>query len=86
MAERYSQGDARTAFHRLCNTLNQRIATGFDDHGAWTLDYDGYIIEVIDNDNYGVSRPFGPTRRTAREFCQVVAFAIQAVEVLRGER
>lgn len=51
--------------------------------GAWTLDhnsvYGGYVIEEIFNVGGGVTLPFGSMRRTAREFCDAVYFAENAL-------
>jgi hypothetical protein len=51
--------------------------------GAWTLDcnptYGGYVIEEIANEGGGVTQPFGSMRRNAREFCDAVYFAENAI-------
>lgn len=55
--------------------------------GAWTLDhnsiYGGYVIEEIYNTGGGVSQPFGSMRRTAREFCDAVYFAENALRAAK---
>lgn len=51
--------------------------------GAWSLDYNpvygGFVIEEMHNAGGGVSQPFGSMRRTAREFCDAVYFAENAL-------
>lgn len=88
MAERYSKADAERQFLRLCDLLRQRVATSYDDHGAWALDYvaeyGGFVVERIDDETSGVSHPLGDRRHSAREFCQMVHFLARALEVRNG--
>lgn len=53
--------------------------------GAWTLDYnpvyDGFVIEEILNVGGGVSHPMGDLRRNARDFCNAVRFAMDAIAI-----
>ncbi len=55
---RYTKRDATIAFERLCETKNKRVATSYNDVGAWQLDcnhmYGGYRIEEIVNDSGGI--------------------------------
>jgi len=55
--------------------------------GAWTLDhnaiYGGYVIEEMYNEGGGVSQPFGSMRRSARDFCDAVAFAENALRAAK---
>ena len=81
--DRYTRKDAEAAFDRLCQATGHRRATAWDDHGAWTLDYaacyGGFVVEEILSDSGGVTQPFGSRRHSAREFCQMVRFAIDAM-------
>jgi hypothetical protein len=62
--------------------------------GAWMLDYNpvygGFVIHQMGNEGGGVSCPMGHTRKPAREFCEAVRFAIDALgitfEILTGAR
>ena len=57
----------------------------FTQGGAWLLDhspYGGYMVGETAHDGGGESTPFGHTRRPAREFCEAVNFAINAIEIL----
>ncbi len=51
--------------------------------GAWSLDhnsvYGGFVIHEMMNVGGGVSEPFGSMRRNAREFCDAVYFAENAL-------
>jgi hypothetical protein len=81
--DRYTRKDAEAAFDRLCAATGHRRATAYNDVGGWSLDYaacyGGFVIESPCNDGGGITQPFGSRRRTAREFCDVVRFAIDAI-------
>lgn len=83
--DRYTRKDAEAQFTRLISAIGGRVATRFDDHGAYQLDwnatYGGGVIEKIDAKDSGVSHPFGSGRKNAREFCAEVNFAIRVLEV-----
>jgi len=53
--------------------------------GAWMLDYasgyGGFMVHEMGNEGGGVSTPFGHTRRSARDFCDAVRFAMDALAV-----
>lgn len=54
--------------------------------GAWALDHNGYyggyvIDEVLEST--GVRQPFGSSRHSAREFCDMVRFAIDAIDLAK---
>lgn len=78
--DRYTRKDAEAAFDRLCEATGHRKATAYNDVGAWALDYvacyGGYVVESPVNDGGGIIHPLGERRRTAREFCDAVRFAI----------
>lgn len=81
--DRYTRKDAEKAFERLVKAIGGRIAVDYKDVGAYRLDwnatYGGGNIEMIANDKGGVSQPFGMMRRNAREFCDAVRFATDAL-------
>lgn len=83
MSDRYTRKDAEGAFLRLCAVCNKQPATDYADKGAWALDYapvyGGYAVREL-MDGGGAAEPFGSTRRSARDFCYTVNFAIRAIE------
>jgi galactokinase/mevalonate kinase-like predicted kinase len=83
MSERYTRKDAERALERLAEATGHRIATSYSDVGGWTLDYaacyGGFSIEQVHNEQGAVSKPFGERRYPAREFCEMVQFALYAV-------
>jgi hypothetical protein len=88
----YTIKDADASFALLCKALGKELAvwdkeTRSFNPGSWELDYPTYggcvIHEHTDNgaSNSGVSTPFGDTRRTPREFCSAVSFALDALRI-----
>lgn len=55
--------------------------------GGWALDYSaygGYVVHQIDQrGGTGVYEPFGSRRRSTREFCDAVRFALDALDLER---
>jgi len=53
--------------------------------GGWALDhnsaYGGYVVEEIMFESTGITQPFGPYRRNAREFVTMVRDVINALTV-----
>jgi hypothetical protein len=84
MSERYTRKDAERALGRLAVATGHRIADSYNDVGGWTLDYascyGGFVVHEVYNETGGISLPFGHERRTAREFCDAVRFALYAIE------
>lgn len=84
---RYTRKDAEAAFNRLLSVLGRRKAMNWNDVGGWSLDYasayGGFVIAEVSNEAGGESRPMGDLRRNAREFCEAVSFAIDAIEALK---
>ena len=80
MSDRYTKSDALHAMQRLADATGNRIARSWNDVGGWELDanptYGGYVINEIVNEHGGVTRPFGDQRHPARQFCEMVNFAI----------
>ena len=83
MIDRYTRKDAERAFERLIKALGGRIATAYNDIGAYRLDWNGTYgggnIEQIINKGGAVCQPFGGQRHNAREFCDMVRFAMDAL-------
>lgn len=86
----YTRKDAVKAFERLVKTIGGRVATSYNDVGAYRLDwnptYGGGNIELVCSVSGGVSQPFGPQRHNAREFCDMVRFAIDAISIVKAGR
>lgn len=94
MSERYTQKDARQAFLHLCALMNKNVtlydrAIKDSQIGTWTLDcnttYGGYVVEEICNDAFGVRRPFGDYRVSAREFSFMVNRIADTISILRKD-
>ena len=95
MTDRYTRKDAEAAFERLCFALDKPRGEWTKDaarphaltsnEGGWTLDYNrtygGYVIHEYVNDRGGVREPFGSQRRSARDFCDAVRFALDALHI-----
>ena len=86
---RTTRKQVESLFGTFANRLGMRVATRFDDHGAYRLDYapvyGGYNIERIDDTSSGVSLPFGEQRRSAGEMWSAMHFALRAIEVHEKE-
>ena len=77
---------AHVRFTALCDALGQRVATDYNDVGAWQLDYlapHGYKIEEINSPTGGITHPFGTTRFKGREFYDLVSFTLRAIQIDR---
>lgn len=87
MSERITRKDAQRSFERLINAIGGRVATAYNDVGAYRFDYNatygGVNIELINNAGGGVSQPFGSQRMKPAEFVQAVRFAC---DVLRAKK
>lgn len=83
---RVSRALAQKRFTALCDALGKRVATDYNDVGAWRLDYSaghGYNIEEICSDKGGVTHPFGPTRFKGEEFYDLISFTLRAIQLDR---
>lgn len=83
MSGRYTKYDVERAFRRLATALNKPVSTrnGYEFGPGWLLDYSqygGFVIKEVLADS-GEKHPFGPERKRAREFCEMVEFAITAI-------
>lgn len=82
--DRYTRKDAEKQFERLIQAIGGCVAKSFDDHGAYQLDwnatYGGGVIEQISENSSGVNQPFGAQRHNAKDFCNMVHFAMRVLE------
>lgn len=71
-------------FKRFVQALGGKVATAWNDVGAFALDhnsvYGGYTVVQIVNASGGVSSPFGYHRMKASQFVDALDFATQALE------
>lgn len=67
---RTTKADIELWFGHLCNDLGKRVATSYDDVGAWRLDYvacyGGWNIEEICTESGGIRHPFDSRRYAGR--------------------
>jgi len=96
MAERYTEKDAVRCAQDLADVLGKDFGKKLSDCytekapkvGCWLVNYNpiygGAVIEEM-MERGGRDRPFGDTRRSPREFCDAVRFAITAVDLDRKE-
>lgn len=79
--ERITEGMMRKRFELFCKAMGKRVATSYNDVGAYRLDklYGRYAIEEISNDKGGVRNPISHARYTKRELCDVLYFATNAI-------
>lgn len=84
-----TKGMVELAFKALIKEIGGRVATRFDDHGAYSLDYvgcyGGYVIERICADSSGVWHPFGQQRHSAKEAYDQYWFAVEVLRQVRQE-
>lgn len=87
MADRYTRKHAETAFAHLIDAIGGRIATDYNDVGAYRLDYiryeggnSGYVIERITSDGGAIIHPLGAQRRNAREFYDACWYTMRVLE------
>ena len=84
---RTTKAQVEGIFKRLAEACGKRIATSYNDVGAWRLDYTacygGYNIEEIDNERGGISQPMGGQRMKAGEFWSACYFALRAIEAVK---
>jgi hypothetical protein len=90
MAFRFTKKDVEGRFEMFAHACGKRIATSYNDVGAWRLDentvYGGWNIEEIHNKGGGVSHPFGPMRHKSSEFVAMMSFAMDAIAIAKKKR
>jgi hypothetical protein len=84
MTYRATKTELNEAFSLFCKAIGKRVATSWNDTGAWTLDYakeyGGYVIQEIINDGGAKETPLGDQRYTATELVERMRFALRWLE------
>jgi hypothetical protein len=79
---RTTKSEVQAVFERFCKVHGYRIATSYNDVGAYELDhagiYGGYVINQIANEDGGLNQPFGSKRMRAEAFVDSMRMAIAA--------
>jgi len=88
MTNRVTKTMIRNQFINLCDALGKRVATDYNDVGAWKLDYSphygGYtIVEKLENG--GETHPISMRRHKGSEFFEMLIFALRAIAIDRNE-
>lgn len=82
MSDRYTRKDAEKALDRLANACGRTVGYG---PGEWHLDYNaiygGCAVREMMPTGSGERDPFGSMRRSPRDFCDAVRFALDALSV-----
>jgi hypothetical protein len=72
-------------FEHFAKACGKRLATRFDDVGAWGLDYNpvygGVVIYEVANTGGAQSHPFGSERHKPQELWYMMRFAMDAMRV-----
>jgi hypothetical protein len=88
MAMATSKSQVSGLFAHLARACGRRVATAFNDVGAWGLDYNpvygGYVIYEVANEGGAQHHPFGSERHKAAPFWYMMRFALTAIERCRG--
>ncbi|NWG03583.1 MAG: hypothetical protein HXY44_12080 [Syntrophaceae bacterium] len=84
MTYRATKNELNEVFKLFCKAIGKRVATTYNDTGAWTLDYakeyGGYVIQEIINDRGAKETPLGDQRFTATELVERMRFALHWLE------
>jgi hypothetical protein len=82
--DRITKKNVEGLFETLCKAMGKRIATDYNDVGAWALDhnshYGGWVIVEIVNEAGGQRNPVIEMRLRNREMWQAMRFALRALE------
>jgi len=86
---RTSRKEVEAAFELFVKSIGGKVATGYNDVGAYRLDYNnvygGYNIEQIHTQSGGVTNPFGANRRTASEMFDTLHFGRYTAETMKAK-
>lgn len=88
MSRRVTKLMIENQFVGLCNALGKRIATSWDDEGAYQLDYEAINGGWCIQENMGkgrISYPFGHDRYKASEFFDLLRFAQRTIAIFRDD-
>lgn len=88
MSNRVTKKMIERQFINLCNVLGKRVSTGWNDVGAWKLDYNPYyggytIVEQLENG--AQTHPISMQRHKGNEFFHMLIFANRAIAIDRNE-
>ena len=81
---RVTKDEVKAVFERFVQRLGGRVATSYNDVGAYQLDhnsvYGGWVIQRVYNEHGAVESPFYHTRRSSKEFVETLWFAIALMD------
>lgn len=85
MSNKYTKKLVQNQFVRLCDALGKKVATDYNDKGAWAIDwYQGVkIVEYLPNGGEG--EPMGSTRYSNREFYDMINFTLRCLALDRKQ-
>jgi hypothetical protein len=87
MSDRITNKQVEGLFKTLATKCGRRVATSYDDVGAWRLDYNsvygGWNIEEISSATGGVTNPLGESRRKNAEMWYTMHFALRAIDACK---
>jgi hypothetical protein len=82
MSSRVTEKQVRETFARFAKVFGLKLATSYNDVGGYALShapmYGGWNIEQVMNDAGAITKPFGMTRVSSREFVEAMRFAMTA--------
>lgn len=86
--ERTTKAHVQSAFSRLAEVCGKRIASSFDDVGAWQLhrSFNGWEIQEITTASGAISHPLGDRQLSASAMYDACWFAIRAIEAKEAQR
>ena len=86
--ERTTKAHVQSAFSRLAEVCGKRIASSFDDVGAWQLHrgFNSWEIREIVTPGGGIRMPLGERSFSASAFYDACWFAIRAIEAREAGR
>jgi hypothetical protein len=85
--DRITRKNVEGLFETLCKALGKRVATDYNDVGAWRLDYiacyGGWVIEEIVSESGAIRHVIVDNRKSNREMWEAMRFALRAVEAMQ---
>jgi hypothetical protein len=84
--DRITRKNVEGMFETLCKVMGKRIATDYNDVGAWRLDYiacyGGWVIEEVCNEAGGIRHPIVDNRKGNRDMWEAMRFALRTLEAM----
>ncbi len=84
--DRITRKNVEGLFETLCKAMGKRIATDYNDVGAWGLEYiacyGGWVIYEITSEGGAQRHPIVDNRNTNREMWEAMRFALRAMEAM----